>query len=131
MPQLERNRDSHKPARSTADVRPTWGHPLLNPDGEEIRLPRFAFAKLRALGLLYKDPERNMRRISDRVYYYLDDLDLNFLVGLRKLLGPNVSEPEWVQCRCRECHHKDERADKTAAPSRRMLAWHEEEKGKG
>ena len=125
MEQTERIRDlSNKPELTGAKriQAGVGGHPVLNPDGLTIRIPAAAFAKLRILGLLERAPGVKLLRISDRVFHYLEP-DFDFLLGLRKLLGPDVDGPEWVQCRCRQCLRIYERADRTPAPSARMVRF--------
>jgi hypothetical protein len=41
-----------------------WGHPLITPDGQTIRVPAFAFAKLRQLGALLG----NSNLLSPKIY---------------------------------------------------------------
>ncbi len=74
-----------------------WGHALVTPEGREIRVPKFALVKLRRMGLL----ERRRARLSPFIYEVLDHENLT--EGLRRLLGPDLSGPAWLACRCSEC----------------------------
>jgi hypothetical protein len=108
--------DPNKTRVMTGDVRPTWGHPLLDPFDNEIRLPQFAFAQLRRLGLLYKNRTKGLMQISDDVLDLIQP-EYDCLMGsLRRMLGADLSGPEWVVCRCRQCKRKDEDADNTKLP---------------
>lgn len=79
-----------------------WGHPLVTPDGRTIRVPHSAFASLRKLGLLV----RNKNRLSPLVYELLDPQYDCLAVGLRQLLGVDLSGPKWVMCNCHKCRGK-------------------------
>lgn len=94
-------------------VRPNWGHALLAPDGIEIRLPQFAFPKLRRLGLLERNRNVGLYQISDAIYAFMGFEYDSLMDGLRQLLGVDIRGPEWLQCGCRQCHRRDEDADKT------------------
>lgn len=54
------------------------GHPVLNPEGREIRLPAYAMRQLRQLGCLfkpesqrYRKPGERLMQIHRRVYFFL------------------------------------------------------------
>ena len=79
-----------------------WGHPLLTPDGREIRVPLKAFGTLRKLGLLMG----NKNRLSERIYDYIETEYDSITEGLRLLLGDDLSGPRWCACDCRECQGK-------------------------
>lgn len=99
-----------------AALRADWGHPIRTPDGVEIRLPQFAFARLRALGLLLPNRNEALFQMSVLVYEFMHP-DYEGLMGsLRRMLGVNIEGPEWLQCRCRSCNRREEDADKTPAP---------------
>lgn len=97
---------------SSIEVRPDWGHPLQTPEGGEIRVPKWAFPKLRKLGLLV----RNRAELSPRIYQFLNPQLDTLTEGLRILLGPGASGPEWVVCKCRECMRKKEDVDHMPVP---------------
>ncbi len=74
-----------------------WGHGLVTPEGNEIRVPKFALVKLRKMGLLV----RRRARLSPLIYGVLEQESLEN--GLRRLLGPDLSGPARLSCNCREC----------------------------
>jgi hypothetical protein len=74
-----------------------WGHAMIAPDGQEIRVPKFALVKLKKMGLL----ERRRARLSPLIYGVLQHDSL--ANGLRRLLGADLSGPAWLSCNCREC----------------------------
>ena len=76
-----------------------WGHELLAPDGTSLRVPFYAFGKLRKLGLL----QNNKNRLSPAIYEFLDPQHDCITMGLRHLLGEDLSGPLWLVCRCEEC----------------------------
>jgi hypothetical protein len=84
-----------------------WGHPLLTPDGREIRVPLSAFGTLRKLGVLQK----NKNRLNDRIYELIDPQYDSITEGLRHLLGDDLSGPKWCSCGCRECQGKASELD--------------------
>jgi hypothetical protein len=93
-----------------------WGHPLLTPEGREIRVPAPAFRRLRRLGVLM----RNSAQLSERIYELLDPQYDSITEGLRLLLGPDLSGPAWCRCDCKECRERASEADRTPLPGR---AW--------
>jgi hypothetical protein len=86
-----------------------WGHPLLTPDGREIRVPLSAFGTLRKLGALQK----NKNRLTDRIYELIDPQYDSITEGLRHLLGRDLLGPNWCSCGCRECQGKEGELDDT------------------
>jgi hypothetical protein len=98
--------------RDGRNVEPV-GHAILGPDRELLYLPEFAFTKLDLLGLLM--PERGdggLRRISRSLYSMLDPAYESLTLGLRALLGPDVSGPDWLICSCKRCTRVQEDADR-------------------
>ncbi len=102
------------------------GHPVLNPDGIEIRLPSWAFPKLRSLGLLRHNATAHRSQITDQVYVRLMEVRtppqsaqaINYEIrmngggrphdsgipnSLANLLGKDCSGPKLVICHCRNC----------------------------
>lgn len=78
------------------------GHPLITPEGHEIRVPLSVFPLLRQLGVL----KGNTARLSSAIYGLLDPNYDSITNGLRHLLGGNLTGPEWCACRCPECTGK-------------------------
>jgi hypothetical protein len=101
-----------------------WGHPLVTPEGETIRVPSFALAKLPQLGVL----ARNCNRLSPLVYELIrpefDGIGAKVrrragivtTESLRRLLGPDLSGPQWVVCTCKDCKRRAADTDNTALP---------------
>jgi hypothetical protein len=83
-------------------VQPEWGHPLITPKGNVIRVPADVFPLLRRLGLL----ANNKPRLSLRIYEFLDPQYNCLSWGLRQLLGDDLSGPAWLVCECDECKGK-------------------------
>lgn len=83
-------------------VNPEWGHPLICPDGQEIRVPSFAYPKLRQLGLL----DGKKGRLSPLVYEFLDPQYDCICESLRHLLGMDLTGPNWLVCECEGCKAK-------------------------
>ncbi len=94
-----------------------WGHPLVTPDGQTIRVPAFAFAKLRQLGALLG----NSNRLSPRIYQLIQPEFACISEGLGRLLGEDLGGPSWVLCTCKDCQHRAEESDRTALPGRNPL----------
>jgi hypothetical protein len=92
-----------------------WGHPLITPDGQEIRVPLFAFGTLRKLGLL----QNNKNRLSPIVYNFLDPQYDSITEGLRYLLGADMQGPKWLVCHCEECKAKLGEIGNTRMPGQR------------
>ncbi len=91
---------------------------MVTPQGETIRVPAFAFQSLRRMGLLLG----NSNRLSPRVYQFLDaSLDAITTAALRRLLGADLSGPEWVLCTCKDCQRRAAESDRTALPGRNPL----------
>ena len=93
-----------------------WGHPLLSPEGVEIRLPQWAFTWLGGMGLLTKNRESGLRQILPLVHAFMEPECDGLMGGLRQLLGVNMEGPKWLICECRQCQRREEEADKTPAP---------------
>jgi hypothetical protein len=83
------------------DVSLEWGHKVLNPQGQEIRLPAKAIVQLRRLGLFEK--RRGVPQISRFIYTLLDPEYDPLTMGLREIIGADVSGPETVICKCFQC----------------------------
>jgi hypothetical protein len=94
-----------------------WGHPLITPDGQTIRVPAFAFAKLRQLGALLG----NSNRLSPEIYQLIRPEFDCISEGLGRLLGQDLSGPSWVNCTCKDCQRRTEESDRTALPGRNPL----------
>jgi hypothetical protein len=92
-------------------VQPEWGHPLITPEGRVIRVPADVFPQLRRLGLLVN----NKPRLSPRVYEFLDPQYDCLALGLRQLLGADLTGPAWLVCGCDECKGKGTDRDATLA----------------
>lgn len=90
----------------TDDVRLEWGHKILNPRGQEIRLPAKAIVQLRRLGLIEK--RKGTPQISAFIYTLLDPEYDALTMGLREVIGGDVSGPETVICRCKPCKRERE-----------------------
>ena len=84
---------------TASSIRPEWGHPLICPDGREIRVPSFVFGKLRKLGLL----DDNKGRLSPMAYEFMAPQYDCICDGLRQILGEDLSGPKWIVCGCRKC----------------------------
>lgn len=93
-------------------AKPDWGHALLTPDGREIRVPAAAFSLLRNLGVL----ANNKARLSPMIYDFLDPQYDCLALGLRQLLGPDLSGPAWLVCGCMECRESEAVMDNTRLP---------------
>lgn len=96
-----------------ASPRPDWGHPLITPEGAEIRVPANAFPRLRRLGLL----QRGRAILVPQVYEWLDPQYDTLTDGLRHLLGSDLSGPAWLVCNCRECQRRESEFDQTLDPT--------------
>lgn len=84
-----------------------WGHPILTPEGVEIRLPDVAFTKLAMLGLLRRDHASGLKRIRPMIYELMAG-DYGCLMGiLKSILGfdalGDLTGPKTLECRCRTC----------------------------
>ena len=93
---------------------PEWGHPLITPEGVTIRVPAFAFRRLRRLGALMG----NSNRLSPRIYELVRPEFDCISEGLGRLLGENLTGPSWVFCTCKDCQRKEADSDHTALPGR-------------
>lgn len=99
---------------STQAVTPEWGHALAIWDtGRVIRVPAFIFPELKRLGLLIG----KRAILSPMILAFYRDRSLDPLIdGIRQVLGPELTGPEWLVCRCRDCHKKASDADQTQEP---------------
>jgi hypothetical protein len=98
-------------------VFPEWGHPLLTPEGKTIRVPASAFAKLRRLGVLLG----KSNRLSPRIYQLVQPEFDCITEGLGRLLGEDLSGPNWVQCTCKSCQYRAAESDQTQLPGRNPI----------
>ncbi len=94
-----------------------WGHPLVTPDGQTIRVPAFAFQKLRQLGALLG----NSNRLSPKIYQLIRPEFDCITEGLGRLLGADLSGPSWVLCMCKDCQRRAAESDHTALPGRNPM----------
>jgi len=94
------------------------GHPILTPDGSEIRIPNHAFLKIRRLGALGKNRENGLPQITDQIYLFLNPEFDSLSNGLRQLLGSDCSGPQEVLCNCKECRELKELDQKEPPPPR-------------
>lgn len=78
-----------------------WGHLLITPDGRKIRVPAAVFPALRQIGCLIGD-----RRLSPLVHKFMEPEYDALAVGLRLLLGRDLSGPAWLVCNCQECKER-------------------------
>lgn len=99
-------------------TKPLWGHPLLTPEGVEIRLPASAFPTLRQLGLLVPNKNRGMFQLSSLIDAFLEPECDGLMNGIRRLLGKELEGPDWLLCKCRQCQKLHEDADRTPMPKR-------------
>jgi len=102
-------------------ARPDWGHALLTPvvdksgnetTPREIRVPREAFEHLRKMGVLV----RNRAQLEASIYTLLNPMFDDIALGLRRLLGQDLSGPAWCRCDCRDCQRKASDMDHTRLP---------------
>ena len=93
-----------------------WGHPLVTPDGQTIRVPAFAFRKLRQLGALLG----NSNRLSPKIYQLIRPEFDCITKDLGRLLGKDLSGPSWVLCGCRSCRNQAAESDHTSLPGRNV-----------
>lgn len=105
-----------EPVIGGSSSKPLWGHPILTPEGIEIRLPQHAFERLKLLGLLMPRPSLNRFQISPKIDAFMDS-DCDPLMGaLRRILGKELEGPEYILCECVACLRLKEEADKTPKP---------------
>lgn len=98
-----------------ADVRAEWGHEIETPEGRVVRIPN-VFPELKQLGLVRRNRDTGRFQLRPLIYEFLHP-DYDGLMGpLRRVLGTNLSGPEWVVCECRECQKQKEDADRTRLP---------------
>jgi hypothetical protein len=96
---------------------PEWGHALITPDGKTIRVPAFAFRKLRQLGTLMG----NSNHLSPKIYQLIRSEFDCISEGLGLLLGEDLSGPSWVLCTCKDCQQRKAELDRTALPGRNLI----------
>jgi hypothetical protein len=94
-----------------------WGHPLVTPDGQTIRVPAFAFRKLRQLGALLGNSNRLSPKIHQLVRPEFDCIS----EGPGRPLGKDLSGPSWVLCTRKNCQRRAEESDRTSLPGRNPL----------
>ena len=96
-------------------TQPEWGHPLIGPKGEILRVPLWAYKKLHRLGV----KKRYSIHLLPTIYELLNPkFDVLTDVRLRRLLGADLGGPDWLVCHCRECKHKESQTDNTPMPGR-------------
>jgi len=105
------------PQPSFSPGTPEWGHSLITPEGREIRVPAFAFRKLRQLGALMG----NSNRLSPRTYEFVRPEFNCISEGIGRVLGEDLSGPAWVLCTCKDCQRRAAESDRTALPGRNRL----------
>jgi hypothetical protein len=115
---------------ATKDVSPEWGHPLRTPDGRTIRVPQNIFPALKQLGaiqrrqaeltpLIYILLNRKFDALSEVPFVKKDEYSGKrrmAIENIRKILGPDLSGPNTVKCRCKPCEAKKSEGDKTQKP---------------
>lgn len=90
---------------------------MVTPQGQTIRVPAFAFRRLRQLGALLG----NSNRLSPRIYEFVRPEFDCLSEGLGQLLGKDLGGPSWVLCACKDCLRKAAESDRTALPGRNPL----------
>lgn len=107
------------------DTQLTWGHALLTPEGEEIRLPQYAFRQLRQLGLLQRNRERGLLQITSLVYEFMRPEYSGLLGALRSILGEDdlqfLTGPTVVDCRCKPCKRERRQIARNLMPDWKAL----------
>ena len=100
------------------------GHLILNPAGEEIRVPNHAINTLKLLKVTVFNRKRRLRQITEAIFPLLKR-EYDTITsgkesykgnGLRLVLGPDCSGPDWCQCECKKCSKLEEDTDTTASP---------------
>ena len=89
----------------------------MTPEGKVIRVPAFAFRKLRQLGALLG----NSNRLSPRIYEFVRPEFDCLGEGMGRLLGEDLSGPSWVLCACKDCRRRAAELDHTPLPGRNPL----------
>ena len=98
------------------------GHLILNPAGEEIRVPNHAINTLKLLKVTVFNRKRRLRQITEAIFPLLKR-EYDTITsgkesykgnGLRLVLGPDCSGPDWCQCECKKCSKLEEDTDTTA-----------------
>jgi hypothetical protein len=101
------------------EVCPQWGHVLLTPEGIEIRVPNI-FEALKLRGLVERDIKTGHYRLLPRIDAFNNSEHDAIMGELRRILGRELEGPEWVKCRCSECHRR-----RTESPRRSMPNWNQ------
>ena len=94
-------------------------HEILTPEGKSIFVPQSAFADLRRLRCLTVDRATHKQQIAFGIYQFLKPEFDTLTNGLRRLLGDDVSGPEYTTCSCRKCQREKEQRDPTRPPTDR------------
>jgi hypothetical protein len=117
-PYSQKNLLTDRPGRGplTERLKADWGHPILTPGGVEIRLPQYAFPRLRLLGLLLPNRTNGLFQLSTLIYEFMHPDYEGIMGSLRRVLGVNIEGPEWLLCGCKKCKRPHEEADKTPMP---------------
>jgi len=98
---------------SKQEVRPDWGHPIVTPDGREIRVPHWAMQELRKANFLVG----NTAELKAVIYGALGKLQNNLISeDLSRVLGPDLSGPATVECYCGSCQKAHSDVDDTPLP---------------
>lgn len=93
---------------------PMWGHALQIWDtGRTIRVPKFVFPKLKAIGCLM-----NGRAILlPTILIFFEDRKYDPIMHeLLMVLGKDLTGPAWCKCGCEECKRNKGRIDNTPIP---------------
>ena len=80
-------------------------------------MPASAFPPLRRLGLL----EENRAKLLPAIWLFIQPQFDAITKGLRHLLGPDLSGPEWLVCHCRRCQKRAADIDHTRPPGRNPM----------
>lgn len=86
-----------------------WGHPLLTPEGAEIRVPNI-FTELKRMGLIRRNRERGIYQLLPLIDTFMDSQYDGIMGALRRVLGRELEGPEWVKCRCKECRGQNDKS---------------------
>jgi hypothetical protein len=70
---------------------------------QTMRVPAFAFRKLRQLGALIG----NSNRLSPKIHQLIRPEFDCITEGLGRLLEANLSGPSWVPCTCKDCQRRE------------------------
>jgi len=112
-------------ARRLSDTPVKWGHILETPEGLEIRVPNI-FEELKQRGLVVRNRQSGNWRLTpliDRLMLPEYASLMEFKHGnLQRILGPELTGPEWVKCWCKGCSRKQSESDKTPLPKHDIYA---------